>query len=182
MPEPNKKEGEEIAEGEKKPEGEIDYKAKSEELEAEITKLKSKDTSFSKFKKMTEEEQAKSIEEKEAMSKKISELESSIKANSEAQRKEVRDTLVSTFTGGDEDKAKEIMAEYNLLNMPDGTRSEIQARLAKAAKLAGYEIKGDLSSIQFGSGNEPAKTEKRFTDTEKGKAFFNSMFPNAKIE
>lgn len=180
MSEEVKKEAEkeaEVIDGENKQEA-VDYKAKAEELEAEIKKLKDKETNFGKLKEMTEAEKKKHNEEKQTLQQQVDALKEQVAASEKQKVEELRDATIHAVVGGDEDKVKAIKAEYDLLNMPATTREEIVARTKKAVRLAGFELEGDTSNLSFGSGREPERKEKKFSDTDKGKQVFNTMFPD----
>lgn len=170
-----------------KPDGDetTDYKAKADGLEADLTKanvelekLKGKDISFKKLKDMTEGEKKKYDEEKEQLSTQVKTLQEQIESNERRQVEEWFTSAAHVVTNGDEDKIKEIKVEYDLLNMPSSTRIEVMARMNKAMTLAGIEVGGDLNAISFGSGREPQRQERRFTDSDRGKATLDMLAPD----
>lgn len=164
---------------------EVDFKAKAEALELELTtakealqKLSDKEANFGKLKEQTEAKEKKHNEEKLTLQEQVNLLNEQL-AKSESQKvEELRDTTIQSIVGSDEEKAKVIRAEYDILNMPATNRDEIIARTKKAVRLAGYELEGDTSFAPTGSGREPQRTEKKFTDTDKGKATFGVLFPD----
>lgn len=174
-------------EEENKENQEPDYKAKSAELEAKLTetaaeleKLKGKGANFAELRKMTDEE----ISKRDA---KIAELESSLKDTSDKmeaitseQKSNWKGDILSVAVGSDASKLKEVESEYALLNMPEGTREEVKAKTLKALKLAGYELKGDVTAISFGSGKNAEEKKDKLSDNTK--AFLNNLFPNVKYD
>jgi hypothetical protein len=164
---------------------EVDFKAKAEALEVELTtakealqKLSDKEMNFGKLKGQTEDEKKKHNEEKLTLQEQVTALKDQITKSESQKVEELRDTTIQAIVGGDEEKAKAIKAEYELLNMPATNRDEIIARTKKAVRLAGYELEGDTSFAPTGSGREPQRTEKKFTDTDKGKATYGLLFPD----
>lgn len=143
------------------------------ETKAELEKLKGKDISFSKLKSDTEAEKAALAAEKEELAKKVTKLEGDLTSLTAAQRTDWKSSMLG---GLDEAKRKEVEAEYAVLNMPEGSREEINTRMAKAMKLAGIERRGDLSSIAFASGSDTKPATKSFMDTDKGKELYKSVF------
>jgi multidrug resistance efflux pump len=152
----------------------VDYKAKAEQLQAELDKEKAKEKNFSKVKETADEEIKRIAKEKEELAGKITEIEGKLNATTQQQRNDWIDSAISSAVGGDKAKVDAVKAELAVLNMPDGTREEAVAKALKAVKLAGYELKGDVSSISFGSGKEPAKTDKI---SENSTNFLGTLFP-----
>lgn len=157
----------------KEPEA-VDYKAKAEELQAELEKERAKEKNFSKVKETAEEEVKRIAKEKEVLAGKITEIEGKLNATTQQQRNDWIDSAISSAVGGDKAKVEAVKAELSVLNMPDGTREEAVAKVLKAVRLAGYELKGDVASISFGSGKEPAKTDKI---SENSTNFLGTLFP-----
>ncbi len=164
-----------------------DYKAKFEELqtelkekEEELAKVTSKEVNFSNLKNQTEEEKKRHDDEKDSLNGQIEELK---KQNEDMMRSQMDDWYFSSLasvTNGDEEKAEKIKAEYDILNLPTSTRSEVQARMDKAVKLAGITMAGSINTISHGSGRQPAPADQRFSDTERGKTLMGMMAPDLK--
>lgn len=139
-----------------------------------------KEKNFNALKTKFEADLAKEREEKEEMKKKLDDMDATIKTASATQKSDWKESAVASVVGNDAEKSKAVLAEYDILNMPDGTRAEVNARMLKALKLAGYELKGDVTSIPFGNGKDSeAKTDKVSKNSE---AFLNGLFPNMKFD
>jgi hypothetical protein len=153
-------------------------KKQLQDKEAELEKLRNKDISFNKVKKMTEEEKQKHDNEKKTLQEQMDSIKEELDSEKKSRISEIYDITVRSIVGDDEEKLKAIREEYNILNMPDGNREEIVQRTKKAMKLAGFEPSGDLSTLSFGGSRESIKTEKKFHQTDRGKAVVGLFAPD----
>ena len=69
-----------------------------------------------------------------------------------------RDYFIRSVTGGDEAMTRKVLENYDLLNMPVGSDTEIQARVQKAIGAAGINSVGSSSfpSMSFAGMGAPA--------------------------
>ena len=180
------KSDEELQELETKAKQAEEYETKVKTMEEELTKLKEKDFNFSRFRGKTEEE-------KKELMKDFTEKEKTLVEEMELLRSEVgnyRETTMSMYekdilialAGEDDDlktkikeKSKEFVGEVK-------GKEDMLKRYKEAFTL----IKGEVPTLnpinQFvasrGVGDD-LKSEKKFTDTDRGKATFADAFPDS---
>lgn len=159
-----------------------------EEQAAYVADLETKNESLSKsaahfgaqrqkLSEMSEEQKSKLTAEEMRLKKIEEDLDNRGKEIETRTRLEIRrDEALRRFTGGDKSIQEKIDAELAVLNMPETTAEEIEAKVAKAAKIVG--LSGDRPSLSIGRGEGPTHqtTEKRHTDTSKGKEDYKEMF------
>lgn len=151
-----------------------------QEKEAELEKLRNKDLNFKKLREMTEEEKAK-----------LSATELALKAEQDRFREEqqsfysgfvsdIKDDLLETIAGDDEDLRKSILANYDRIKDSDTARSrkEISAIMHEAAKLAGVTSGSKVSPLVRAanySGRPIKAPEKSFSETEEGRSLAKEL-------
>lgn len=182
-PEEQKQEGEKEEETvdalkEKLTQKEEELKTKSEELE----KIKDKETNFGKLRKIKKQEEETLQEQIAGLTGQVLKLTEQLDGRDTKMVDDWKDTAITAISGDDLERKKAIQAEYDLLNMPTGSRDEVVARVKKAITLAGFEIKGDLASLAIGGSQEPEKKEKTYSETEKGKATARFLAPQVFAE
>jgi chromosome segregation ATPase len=160
-----------------------------DEKAAYVAELETKNESLSKsaahfgekrkkLAEMTEEEKSKLTAEETRLRKVEEDLEARGKEIETRTRLEIRrEESLRRYTGGDAEVQKKIDAELSVLNMPETTPEEIEAKVSKAARLAGLTGSG-TPSLSIGGGEGPTHTEvkKKFPETEQGKQTYKQMF------
>ena len=114
-----------------------EYETKINDLTEQITKLSGKDQNFATLREAKEklEGQIKTITEQHE--KEITE----IKTGNIIEHKTI---LVSKIAGTDPEFKKRIEYEVGLLNMPESTKEEIEAKVTKAYQNATGDLKGNI--------------------------------------
>lgn len=138
-------------------------------LEADITKEKEKDKNFSGLRYKNKEIEG----EKKAIEDQLKELNEKMALIEENTFKSTTKRLLEVLSGGEEDKKTKIMEEYNGFAGEVKTSQEVEQRMLKAAKLAGYSDSLDdifLAGVGIGGGESRTSNNQSFADTERGKA------------
>lgn len=187
MPEDNNIPGEGEDEGGKELTAE-EMQEKVAKLEEELAKEREKEKNFAKFRKqvkkleeMNEEEKGQFTEKEQALLRRMEELEGELTVYKSANREEAVSTVLEAVAGTDEAFQAKVMEEYNILSMPDATKSEIQARMAKAYRLAGGQTNrtSSMAGVRSMSGNPNTIDHSRgsvdFSKTEAGSDMLSRM-------
>jgi len=153
-----------------------------DEALAEIESLKAKNSELSN--NLTNQRKAHEAE-KEQLATKAAELEKTIAdrdAAAAAELTKYTEDRIKAIAKGDEQIAEKIKSEYGILNMPEGSREEIDARALKAYQSATLTSVNPLAqqvdtlapSNDGGSQGEDGKL------TSAGADVYQRMFPNSK--
>lgn len=155
-----------------------ELRAKARELEENVVSLRRNSGSLRKLADMTEDERNSMTAEQLEIRRVKEELEEREKTlESRITLKVRRENAISRLTGGDSEKQKKLESELAILNMPETTPEEVEAKISKAARIAGLGESGVVISGGNGVGptNPPPKNTK-FTDTERGKSTYERAF------
>ena len=146
----------------------------AEELEAtrmELKKLQSKDMNFRRLEQMTQEEKDQLTEQELILRKKQEDLDDQLKAHSKAVKDDWRNAAIERYSRGDADKAKEIALALKDLSGEETDRISVEARVAKAAKLARKDNDDHVAkAFSFGGGSPEPEPKKNFADTPEGQS------------
>lgn len=164
-----------------------ELEASLKEREEELEKLRNKDMNFKRLRDATKEE-------KEEMMKEFSEKERQIYAEVEDLRSEVgafrtkrqesdREEILSAMAGNDEDlRTKLIAMEKEFVGSPQ-TKEEQYERFRRAYVLIKEEQPKVSPLNQYAPVREKIELrqrDKKYTDTDEGKANFDRWFPQLK--
>jgi hypothetical protein len=153
-------------------------KADKERLEQENLKLKNKDTNFKRLRDMTEAERDLLTEQEIALKKKSEELDDRLAGHEKSVRDDWQNNAIERYARGDEAKAKKIKEALSELSGEATDRPSIEARVAKAAKLAREDAEIDHVGMAFSgfNGAPPEKSEdKSFAETEAGQSLASKL-------
>jgi len=147
-------------------------KKKLEETEAEMSKLKEKDTNFANLRSMKEDAEKKKEEAElkiESLKKEFEEkLEVTKKEMQENGLKQYYDSMLEALVGNDEEAKKKVEEQYGRLSDPVTDRASIEKKLKDAWALS--QDRSDLTGNAFASlGSAPLKpaANKKWSDEEK---------------
>ena len=132
-------------------------------LEAEIENLKSEKKSGTEARKAIQKEKR----EKSTLEERLSDIEEAQNTSLE----NAKASVLSTLSKGDDDEAAKIQYEYDLLNMPDSTPAEVEARLKKASSMV--QLPADINPLNTGiptssAPNMVSQKDKSFANTAGG--------------
>lgn len=152
---------------------------KTARLEKELEVLKKQDTNAGNLRKKNEEDTKKHNKEKVSLQDQITELKTQVEDGVKSTVTEWRESVVDRFVQKDKDKVK-VKEEYNILNMPETTKEEVNARSVKALKLAGFDIEGDTSAMIAPSGGSHEGDATTKTEKQKGREseLDSALFPH----
>ena len=138
---------------------------------------------FKQFSQFTEEEKQKMSAENQAVLQQIEEL----KVNQTNEREATKEAMFKAVSGGDEAVLAKIKEKYSMVNMPESTTEEINARINAVSGWAFNELgiierkPMRIETTIMGSGSVPRskdENDKRFSETEKGKQMEKNVFGN----
>jgi hypothetical protein len=138
---------------------------------------------FKQFSQLTEEEKQKMSAENQAVLQQIEEL----KVNQTNEREATKEAMFKAVSGGDEAVLAKIKEKYSMVNMPESTTEEINARINAVSGWAFNELgiierkPMRIETTIMGSGSVPRskdENDKRFSETEKGKQMEKNVFGN----
>src|SRR3990167_251987 len=169
-------------ENDKKSEGEEGGEAltpeeKIAQLEEKIKNLESKTESMTEARKTINKEKR----EKETLEERMARLEEERKQDMEVTESSIKETKESIFTKlADNDAEREaLQTNYDLLNMPENTPAQIEAKAIKAASMTSASsdtspiytgVPGSGAEIDFSSPNE-----KEYAFSEQGVGFAKQL-------
>jgi len=150
-------------------------------MKSELEELKKtnveRSQNFTAYSKMTEEEKKvydantiNLLKREENLVNQVSELSGKLTEKENKEKDSAKKNALSSIHHGNEETKKAIEEKYAILNMPETTVEEINAKAGAAAKLAGIQIDPRNPLYAAFSGEAPVyKDGKEFTDTPKGK-------------
>jgi len=165
-----------------------DLEAKSKSLEDEISKLKSKDTNFSKFRKATAEEKAKMLEsfsdKERSMYSELDSLKTELGEYKSRNFKTYQEKLLKSLSNGDKDLERQILdASQSFAGEPQ-SETDMETRLRNAYTLVrgARPSQNPIHSFSPSDGSHEEyftdRNATKFTDTEDGKKLYESSFPH----
>ena len=135
-----------------------------------------------RFSELSEEEKKQMTTDQLATMEQLDEL----KVNQETERTNSKEAFFVAAAQGDEKVLEKLKENYEIMNMPETTTAEIQARINRALPMT-YNDLGiterkpvSLGSVIVGGGAAPATEgegeKKKFSETDKGKAIDKEIF------
>lgn len=158
---------------------------KIEALEKELSGLKEKDYNFDRFRHKTEEEKKEIIEgmtqKEKLLYERIDGLEKDRETEKMARMNETKDVVLDQLAGVDADLKKAIELQEKEFIGHALTPKEYEERLRKAYTLVkGYKPRANPLHTPLGTTyREPDISQKRYTDTEKGRKQYAAMYPDS---
>ena len=136
---------------------------------------------FKKLADLSDEEKGKLTEEQIAMRTQLEETQ----AVQETERKDAKEAMFKVAAQGNEEMLTKLKENYDLINMPEGSTTEIQDRINRVIGMTyndlGIVEKKPISiESTFASGGAVPRVtpeeEKKFSETEKGKDMEKQIF------
>jgi len=140
---------------------------KLQETTERLSKLENKDFNFRKLEAMTEEERSKLTASELALKKQQEELEENQKTFQNGFVSDIKNDLLESIAGNDDDLRKKIELKYNQIKDSEKakSRSEIKALLDDAYAMAvGIKSRNPLNSAINSSGSSPVSHAKPSDD------------------
>ena|ERR1035437_440277 len=147
-------------------------RAEKTKLDDEYKKLKGKDMNFRRLESMTQEEKDALTEKELELQKRQETLEDEVSSHRKSVRDDWRTSAIERASQGDAEKAKAITAALDDVAGEDKDRASIEARVAKAVKLARKDDAIDhLGSAFSFNAPPPEKGEaKGYGESEEGQS------------
>lgn len=140
-------------------------------LEEKLAKLEDKTQNMANLRKKANKAEG----EKDTLEERLGFVEEQMKAERDAKTSIIdsaKERLLQQYAGDDDAEREKLNYEYNLLNMPENTPEQVEAKFRKASLLVENSSSTSPLSASIPSSSEPLKTAAKkgtFLDTDDGK-------------
>lgn len=131
------------------------FTTKEKELQDALVEKAKLSADFGKMNNLTEEEKAAKLANESELLKRIDLLQAEVEGTKTSQRDSLKNANFARFHGNNEDIKKSLEEKYAIINLPESTPEEIQARVEAAATLAGISVDNRNPIHQYVTGEAP---------------------------
>ena len=151
------------------------WETEKKELEEKLEKLNNKDLNFSNLRKNLDAEQ----EEKKKIAERLTEIDEQLKTFKKETTGTVKEKYLNQFSSGDNELKEKLTKEYDSFSGELFKEEDIFARMTKAAKILGIELKKN-DNVFFGGVSVDGSSGKTlnssgFVESERGKALLKRV-------